>query len=67
MKVSLQPRVYIKRPEYWGIEVVGSLHGVGIPALAPFTTSIPLDSITGSKGIEVIGATRSEKKDVQYK
>ncbi len=67
MEVGLKPLVYIKRPEYWGIEVVGSLPGVGLPTLAPYTVSIPLDSITGTKGIEVIGATRSEKKDVPPK
>ena len=32
MKVELAPRVYVKQPDYWGIEVVGSLPGVGLPA-----------------------------------
>lgn len=64
MEVSLKPLVYVVRPEYWGIEVVGSLPGVGLPALAPYTISISLDSIIGTKGIEVIGATHSEKKEL---
>jgi hypothetical protein len=67
MEVSLMPFVYIKRPEYWGIEIIGSLNGIGLPALSPYTTSIPVDSITGTKGIEVIGATHSEKKEVPPK
>lgn len=44
--------------EYWGIEVVGSLHGIGLPATGPYTVFLPLDGIIGTKGIEVIGATK---------
>ena len=61
MEVSLRPRTYIQQPEYWGIEVVGCLPGFGLPALAPYTVSIRLAGFMGTKGIEVIGATRSEK------
>jgi hypothetical protein len=65
MRVNLVPLVYVRQPEYWGIEVVGCLRGgIGLPALAPYTASIPLAAITGTKGIEVIGATRSERIDV---
>jgi hypothetical protein len=65
MKVTLEPLTYIRQPEYWGIEVVGRLPGgIGLPALAPYTVSIPLAGITGTKGIEVIGASRSEKREV---
>jgi hypothetical protein len=61
MKVDLVPLVFIRQPEYWGIEVVGRLRGIGLPALAPYTVSTPLDGFVGTQGIEVIGATRSEK------
>jgi len=61
MDVSLRPRVYIQQPEYWGIEVVGSLPGFGLPVMTPYTVSIRLAGIMGTEGIEVIGATRSEK------
>jgi hypothetical protein len=64
MDVELVPLVYIRQPEYWGIEVVGSLRGIGLPALAPYTVSIPLAGILGTRGIEVIGATRSEQFDI---
>lgn len=64
MTVDLVPLVYIRQPEYWGIEVVGCLRGIGLPALAPYTVSIPLNGITGTEGIEVIGATRSEKIEI---
>jgi hypothetical protein len=61
MTVELSPLIYIRRPEFWGIEVVGSLSGIGLPANAPYTVSIPLDSILGTKGIEVIGANKRKK------
>src|ERR1044072_6819136 len=58
MEVTLVPLVYVRRPEYWGIEVVGRLPGgIGLPALAPYQVSIPLAGITGTRGIEVIGAS----------
>lgn len=67
MTVELSPLVYIQRPDYWGIEVVGSLPGIGLPTTAPYTVAIPLDGITGKRGIEVIGATRREKVAVPPK
>src|SRR5919112_6700832 len=54
MSVDLSPLVHIRQPEYWGIEVVGRLRGgIGLPAVAPYTASIPLAGITGTEGIEV--------------
>lgn len=61
MDVELVPVTYIRQPEYWRIEVVGSLRGIGLPALAPYTVSIPLVGFIGTKGIEVGGATRSQQ------
>jgi hypothetical protein len=68
MQVDLVPLVYIQQPEYWGIEVVGCLPGgIGLPATAPYTAWINLSAITGTEGIEVIGATRSERLEVPPK
>ena len=61
MTVRLSPLIYIRRPEYWGIEVIGSLPGIGIPMTAPYTVSLPLDHTLGTKGIEVIGASRRQR------
>jgi hypothetical protein len=61
MLVELSPLVYIQQPDYWGIEVVGSLPGFCLPATAPYVVSIPLDGIIGKKGIEVIGATKRKR------
>lgn len=68
MRVELSPRIYTHRPEYWGIEVVGFLPGgIGLPATAPYSVTLPLDGILGTKGIEVIGASSSLKIDVPEK
>lgn len=63
MTVMLSPLVYIRQPEYWGIEVIGMLPGIGLPATAPYTVSLPTDGILGTKGVEVIGATTRKKLD----
>ena len=61
MNVQLQPRINVTCPDYWAIEVVGTLPGgFCLTAMKPFTISIPLSGITGAKGIEVVGGNRSE-------
>jgi hypothetical protein len=65
MDVSLVPLMYISRPQWWGIQVVGST-GPG-PSVTPAITAIPytveldLQGISGTEGIEVIGATCTER------
>jgi hypothetical protein len=64
MEVRLSPLVYVRQPEYWEIEVVGSLPGTGLPQTAPYSEPILLSGITGTKGVEVVGANKREKFDV---
>ena len=65
MSVSLLPLIYIRCPEFWGIEVVGTLPGgFCLDTIKPYCVSIPLTGITGSKGIEVLGSNRSQRFDV---
>jgi hypothetical protein len=64
MDVDLVPRQYIRRPEYHGIEVVGCLRGFGPPVLTPYSVTLDLDGLVGTRGIEVVGANRSEIIDV---
>lgn len=65
LQVELVPLVYIQQPDYWGIEVVGSLPGgIGLPAEAEYTISLPLDGIRGKKGVEVIGAVNRQLLEV---
>jgi hypothetical protein len=54
MKVLLSPLTYVRQPEYWGIEVVGCVPGVVLPAIGTYEEFLPLDGIRGTKGIEVI-------------
>lgn len=61
MQVHLSPLIYTRKPEYWGIEVIGTLAGPGLTAIAPYHVFIPLAGITGTKGVEVIGASSSKK------
>lgn len=64
MTVQLIPLVFIQQPDYWGIEVVGSLPEIGLPALAPYEVSLAVTSFLGKKGIEVIGASRVQRFDI---
>jgi hypothetical protein len=64
MQVDLMPLIYIRQPDYWEIEVVGCLRGIGLPVLTPYTVSLPLDGVRGVYGVEVVGATRRKRLDV---
>lgn len=64
MRVELVPLIYIRQPDYWEIEVVGCLRGIGLPVLTPYTVSLPLDGVRGIHGVEVVGANRRKRLDV---
>jgi hypothetical protein len=66
MEVSLVPLTYVSRPQWWGIQVVGSTGESGphvsqpITAI-PYSVDLDLQGITGTEGVEVIGATKTER------
>lgn len=65
MDVRLVPRVYVQQPDYWGIEVVGTLTDDVVPDVTgPYAVALPLEGVTGKKGIEVIGANRTQEIDI---
>ena len=64
MDVHLSPLLYIRKPEYWKIEVIGIRTGIGLPVILPYSVALPLDGIIGTKGIEVVGATKSKRINV---
>jgi hypothetical protein len=67
MKVELVPLIYIQQPDYWAIEVVGSVPGgICLPALSPYSVDL-LDPPLGIKGIEVIGASSQERIEIPPK
>lgn len=65
MQVKLMPRVYIRCPEYWAIEVIGCLpDGICVTAIKEYEVSRSLSGIIGSRGIEVVGADGSERVEL---
>ena len=64
MEVDLIPLVYVRQPEYWEIEVTGTLRGICLPHPAPYDVSLPVTATLGSRGIEVVGATTRQRIDV---
>lgn len=66
LDVRLSPLIYHGRPDYWGIEVaaIASLDADNDSGESgtrmDFERSVPLAGITGTKGVTVIGASRSE-------
>lgn len=64
MDVDLVPVTYIRQPEYWEIEVVAWLRGIGLPASARYEVSLPLSGTLGTRGVEVAGATRRQRFEI---
>jgi len=64
--VRLSPLVYVECPEYWEIEVIGSLPGnFCLTAIKPYAVSMPLAGVVGSSGIEVVGNSKRERIEVE--
>jgi len=62
--VTLVPLMYISRPQYYGIQVVGTIENIARPpgtGPAEYRVELDLTGIIGTEGIEVIGATRTER------
>jgi hypothetical protein len=64
MDVVLSPVTYFRQPEYWEIDVLGCVREIGMPVLTPYTVSLRLNGTIGTKGIEVVGTTRSVRIEV---
>jgi len=62
LRVTLEPLSYREMPDFWVIEVVGRLAASGLRALVDFSVALPLESIQGRIGIEIVGATKSERR-----
>src|SRR5437899_10069993 len=62
LRVTLEPLSYREMPDFQMIEVVGRLAAFGLPALVDFCVALPLESILGRIGIQIIGAPKSERR-----
>ena len=75
-KVTLEPLIYIRQPEHWGIQVMACptwpgpiLPAVNQPALMPppfriYKATLDFHGTLGSCGVEVIGANSSRTFDL---
>jgi hypothetical protein len=68
LRVTLEPRSYRgEAPDFWAIELVGRLTASGLPGLVDFSVALPLESVQGRIGIEIVGATKSEQRVLTLK
>lgn len=66
MEVSLSHESYRGRPDYWRTVVVGcTKNGLLMPIPSPYYVTMNLDSFVGSKGVEIVGASRSVRRTVR--
>ena len=63
MVVELWPYIYVRQPDYWSIEVVGCLQGIGLPTFGPYTADLWVTNFMGAKGVEVIGSNKKMELD----
>ena len=65
MEVSLSHEAYNGRPAYWRTLVVGCVkNGLVMPLASPYYITMNLDKFVGSKGVEIVGASRSVRRAV---
>jgi hypothetical protein len=58
-KIKLVPLVYIRQPEYWGIQVIGCSPSISLPVLTPWAVKQDVTGTVGTAGLEVIGSNQS--------
>ena len=61
MEVKLEPAPFDERPEWWRIEVAGYSPDLGPEVKTPYRVQFGFDNVKGSKGIELIGKTKSKR------
>jgi hypothetical protein len=67
MTVEARPLEYVRKPEYWGYEIVGCLpENGGIPTVTgPYVLVVPLPGAAiGTEGVEIIGASTTQALDI---
>jgi hypothetical protein len=65
MEVSLSHEAYQGRPAYWRTVVVGCVkNGLLMPIAAPYYITMQLDRFVGTRGVEIVGASRAVRRAV---
>jgi hypothetical protein len=62
--VTLVPLIYVRQPDYWGIQVTGCSSGPGLPVIVPYTATYDFTGPLGRCGIEVVGASKQQRFDL---
>lgn len=66
MDVSLSHEAYNGRPAYWRTVVIGCVkNGLLMPLASPYYITMNLDQFVGSRGVEIVGASRKVRRDVR--
>jgi hypothetical protein len=65
MEVSLSHEAYNGRPAYWRTVVIGCVkNGLLMPLASPYYVTMNLDKFVGSRGVEIVGASRNIRRAV---
>jgi hypothetical protein len=65
MEVSLSHEAYKGRPAYWRTLVIGCVkNGLVMPLASPYYITMNLDQFVGSRGVEIVGASRAVRRAV---
>jgi hypothetical protein len=65
MEVSLSHEAYDGRPAYWRTVVIGCVkNGLLLPLAAPYYITMNLDQFVGTRGVEIVGASRAVRRAV---
>ena len=65
MEVSLSHEAYQGRPAFWRTLVIGCVkNGLLLPLASPYYVTMTLDQFVGTKGIEIVGASRQVRRAV---
>src|SRR5262245_44003253 len=65
MDVSLSHEAYSGRPAYWRTVVIGCVkNGLLMPLASPYYITMNLDQFVGSRGVEIVGASRKVRRNI---
>lgn len=62
LRVSLERLGFESDQDFAAFELVGRLSGVALPAMIDFCVVLLISAFEGREGIEIFGATRSERR-----
>ena len=63
-KVALVPLVYVRQPDYWEVEIIGTATGIGTPVVVDYEVTLPTSAAQGRLGIEVVGTSHRKRLDL---